>query len=123
MSAKRGICSSCLREGSLTARGGMRMHLRGLGVPAYKQETCPGTGQPPAELVADPVEEAEQRGREAAAVALIEALRDGPTYVGWRKWLRDNNIEPRPTIVTMSDREAAASFLEWFVAEAKKETT
>lgn len=75
------------------------------------------------QVIAEAIAAAEVRGREAAEVALIEALRDEPTYIGWRKWLHDSGVEPRPVPLATNVRGSAASFLEWFVAEVKKEAT
>jgi hypothetical protein len=72
MKERRGICSVCGEERSVTAAGVVRFHRPLLGDHVREFRMCPGTSKPPASFAEDPIAAAEKRGY-AKAIAAIRA--------------------------------------------------
>lgn len=89
---RRGVCPECQEERSVTAAGKVRQHYPRVKPYGFRSNTeCPGTGQPPASFVENPIAVAEARGyaraiadlRAEGTRALKRAELAGTTHPGW----------------------------------------
>lgn len=103
---RRGICPVCDREYAVVgAAGVMRGHWAPLSLRESGTYSCKGVGQPPHQLVADPIAAAEERGRRWA----IDTLRrEADRQLGFNEELRVAYEGSAYYLESLRDREEAS---------------
>lgn len=105
-SVPRGICSGCDREYGLTTAGMVHSHWRPVERRSRGDWDCPGVGRPPKSTIEDPIEAAEERGRQRGRAEAIADLRDDGALLTW--WL----TECPDTYCDLGARDHLADYLE-----------